>query len=192
MFFSLKFLGKRYNSYLKTKTNISTAYSVATFKCKMIKIPRSFCHTNQTSFFQMSWEVLFPRLFIFTGGEYYWKNYCTQLQIILFVDKSSFLTHLNFLWMISFLKSFCSFSEKLTLICIHGDSPGKNTGGVAMPSSRGSSRAKDWTHVSCISCIPGKLFISRDLICVTYPMGSEAEEPGLRKWCYTGYCSCYK
>ena len=32
-------------------------------------------------------------------------------------------------------------------------SPGKNTGVVAMPSSRGSSRPRDGTCFSCISCI---------------------------------------
>ena len=29
---------------------------------------------------------------------------------------------------------------------------------VTMPSSRGSSRPRDWTHVSCISCIAGGFF----------------------------------
>ena len=29
---------------------------------------------------------------------------------------------------------------------------------VAMPSSRGSSQPRDWTHVSCISCIAGRFF----------------------------------
>ena len=33
---------------------------------------------------------------------------------------------------------------------VHGDSPGKNTRGVAMPSSRGSSRLRDWIHI--VSC----------------------------------------
>ena len=32
-------------------------------------------------------------------------------------------------------------------------SPGKNTGVVAMPSSRGSSRPRDWSCFSCGSCI---------------------------------------
>ena len=32
------------------------------------------------------------------------------------------------------------------------DSPGKNTGVGCMPSSRGSSRPRDRTHISCISC----------------------------------------
>ena len=27
---------------------------------------------------------------------------------------------------------------------------------VAMPSSRGSSRPRDWTHVSCVACIAGR------------------------------------
>ena len=35
------------------------------------------------------------------------------------------------------------------------DSPVKNTEGVAMPFSRGSSRPRDCTHVSCSSCIAG-------------------------------------
>ena len=30
---------------------------------------------------------------------------------------------------------------------VHGDSPGKNTGVVSMPSSRGSSQPRDWTQV---------------------------------------------
>ena len=30
---------------------------------------------------------------------------------------------------------------------------------IIMPSSRGSSRPRDWTHVSCISCIVGRYFI---------------------------------
>ena len=34
---------------------------------------------------------------------------------------------------------------------VHGDSPGKNTGVVAMPSSRGSSQARDRTQVSCVA-----------------------------------------
>ena len=33
---------------------------------------------------------------------------------------------------------------------VHGNSPGKNTGVVAMPSSRGSFQPRDWTQVSCI------------------------------------------
>ena len=34
---------------------------------------------------------------------------------------------------------------------VHGDSPGKNTEWVAMPSSRGSSQPRDWTQVSRIA-----------------------------------------
>ena len=37
------------------------------------------------------------------------------------------------------------------------DSPGKNTGVVAIPFSRGSSQPRDWTQVSCIA---GRLFTS--------------------------------
>ena len=34
---------------------------------------------------------------------------------------------------------------------VHGDSPDKNTGVVAMPFSRGSSQPKDQTWISCIT-----------------------------------------
>ena len=35
--------------------------------------------------------------------------------------------------------------------CVHGDSPGKNTEVVAMPSSRRYSQPRDQTQVSCIA-----------------------------------------
>ena len=38
------------------------------------------------------------------------------------------------------------------------DSPGKNTGVGCHASSRGSSWTRDWTRVSCISCITSRLF----------------------------------
>ena len=34
---------------------------------------------------------------------------------------------------------------------IHGDSPGKNTGMVSMPSSKGTSQPRDRTQVSCFA-----------------------------------------
>lgn len=40
--FQTKVLGERRNSYLKTKTNLSTAHSVAIFKYEMIKISSRF------------------------------------------------------------------------------------------------------------------------------------------------------
>ena len=38
------------------------------------------------------------------------------------------------------------------------DSPDKNTEWAAMPSSRGSSRPRDGTHISCVPCIAGGFF----------------------------------
>ena len=38
------------------------------------------------------------------------------------------------------------------------DSPGKNTGVGCIPSSRESSRPRDWTFISCISCIGGGFY----------------------------------
>ena len=43
---------------------------------------------------------------------------------------------------------------------IHGIFPAKTLEWVAMPSSRGSSRPRDRTHISYISCIAGRFFTS--------------------------------
>ena len=42
---------------------------------------------------------------------------------------------------------------------VHGDSPGKNTGVGCHALLQGSSQPRDWTWVSCISCIAGRFFI---------------------------------
>ena len=41
---------------------------------------------------------------------------------------------------------------------VQGDSPGKNSGWVAIPSSRGSSWPRDGTHFSYVSCIASGFF----------------------------------
>ena len=41
---------------------------------------------------------------------------------------------------------------------VHGIFQARILEWVAMPASRGSSRARDQTHISCISCIVGRLF----------------------------------
>ena len=41
---------------------------------------------------------------------------------------------------------------------VHGDSPGKNTEWVAMPSSRGSSQSRDQTKVSYSPALAGGFF----------------------------------
>ena len=43
------------------------------------------------------------------------------------------------------------------------DSPSKNTGMGCIHSSRGSSRLRDWTHVSWNSCIAGRFFAAEPL-----------------------------
>ena len=40
---------------------------------------------------------------------------------------------------------------------VHGDSPSKNTGAVALSSPRGSSQPRNWTHVYCVSCTGGQV-----------------------------------
>ena len=44
---------------------------------------------------------------------------------------------------------------------VRGDSPAKNTGVGCHASSRGSSRCRDQTHVSYVSCIAGRFFTVR-------------------------------
>ena len=39
---------------------------------------------------------------------------------------------------------------------VHGILQARILEWVAMPSSRGSSRPRDWTHVSCVACIAGR------------------------------------
>ena len=48
---------------------------------------------------------------------------------------------------------------------VHGDSPGKNTGVIAMPSSRGSSQPRDGTQVFHIS---GRFFTIWAMLCQLY------------------------
>ena len=58
--------------------------------------------------------------------------------------------------------SSSAMSDSVTMDCspptCPWDSPGKNTGVVAMPSSRGFSGPRDGTCVSCDSFIAGRLF----------------------------------
>ena len=48
----------------------------------------------------------------------------------------------------------------LPVSSVHGDSPGENNRGAAMPSSRGSFPPRDRTHDLCGSCIAGRFFTS--------------------------------
>ena len=46
---------------------------------------------------------------------------------------------------------------------VHGISPERILEWVAMPSSRGSSQPRDWTHISCVSFIAGGFFTTGPL-----------------------------
>ena len=46
---------------------------------------------------------------------------------------------------------------------VHGILQARILEWVAMPSSRGSSRPKDRTHVSCVSCVGGEFFTTEPL-----------------------------
>ena len=45
---------------------------------------------------------------------------------------------------------------------VHGSLQARILAWVAMPFSRGSSRSRDWTHVSCGSCIAGRFWATRE------------------------------
>ena len=50
--------------------------------------------------------------------------------------------------------TFCNSMDcSLPGASVHGNLRGKNTGVIAMPSSKGSSQPRDRTHVSYVSCI---------------------------------------
>ena len=64
--------------------------------------------------------------------------------------------------------SHLGMSDSVTLWTVAHQSPlsmgffsGEDTGWVAISSSRGSSRPKDRTHVSCVSCLVGGFFTCR-------------------------------
>ena len=47
---------------------------------------------------------------------------------------------------------------------VHGILQARIWESVAMPSSRGSSPPRDWTHISCSSCIAGRFFTTDPLL----------------------------
>ena len=50
--------------------------------------------------------------------------------------------------------TFCNSMDcSLPGASVHGNLRGKNTGVIAMPSSKGSSQPRDRPHVSYVSCI---------------------------------------
>ena len=56
---------------------------------------------------------------------------------------------------------------------VHGILQARMLEWVAMPSSRGSSRPRDWTHISCSSCIAGGFFTT-----------DPPRKPGLHPLCF--------
>jgi len=70
------------------------------------------------------------------------------------------LSHFSHVWLFA-----TQWTEPIQALCPQ-NSPGKNTGAVSVPSSRGSSRPRKWTHVSCDSCITGYLLKPYECICV--------------------------
>ena len=69
----------------------------------------------------------------------------------------------------SYLSIYCAPAQSSLTVCnpmdcsspgssVHGIFPTRILEWVAMPSSRGSAQPRDWTHVSCVSCIAGGFF----------------------------------
>ena len=88
------------------------------------------------------------------------SSYCTQTLIFKFKilrKLYSGYTYIEFLWVyLDLPKVKVLVAQSCLIVCdsmdcsppgssVHGDSPGENTGGVAMPFSRGPSWPRDWT-----------------------------------------------
>ena len=58
------------------------------------------------------------------------------------------------------------------------DSPGKNACLITIFSSSGSSQSRDWTHISCCSCIAGRFF-------TTQPLGKQSQIMLITKYLVT-------
>ena len=65
---------------------------------------------------------------------------------------------LTYVWSLQSCPTLCNPMDCRRPGPVHGDSPGEILEWVAMPSSRGSSPPRDWTRVSCGSCIAGRFF----------------------------------
>ena len=65
-----------------------------------------------------------------------------------------------YLWSLSHVWLFCNPMDcSPTGSSIHGISQARILEWVAIPFSRGSSQPRDWTHVSCVSCISRQIIL---------------------------------
>ena len=61
-------------------------------------------------------------------------------------------------WLLGHVRLFANLWTIAHQALLSMDSSGKNTRGVAISPSRGSSWPRDWTHDSCVFCIAGGFF----------------------------------
>ena len=107
-------------------------------------IYRVVANARATAFLRRSYLVLMMLVWDPYFGNHWISDLGDQ-----FTDYNLWTLHTCMLGHFSYL-TLCNPMDRL--LC-PWDSPGKNSGVVAMPSSRGSSRPRDKTRVSFVSCI---------------------------------------
>ena len=107
-------------------------------------IYRVVANARETEFLRRSYLVLM----MLVWDPYFGNHWISDLRDQ-FTDYNLWTLHTCMLGHFSYL-TLCNPMDRL--LC-PWDSPGKNSGVVAMPSSRGSSRPRDKTRVSFVSCI---------------------------------------
>ena len=107
-------------------------------------IYRVVANARETEFLRRSYLVLMMLVWDPYFGNHWISDLGDQ-----FTDYNLWTLHTCMLGHFSYL-TLCNPMDRL--LC-PWDSPGKNSGVVAMPSSRGSSRPRDKTRVSFVSCI---------------------------------------
>ena len=88
-------------------------------------------------------------------GVVYLESWCLKHPVLLFLCRSRLFPHVH-----SVIQLCTTFWDPMDCsppgFSVHGI--GKNTGVGCQASSRGSSQTRDWTYISCVSCIAGRFF----------------------------------
>ena len=117
-------------------------YRIFCSKDKVVGIKKNYCYLKKTTYFKLRNLVL---LFV-------WEDARVWAHWNLFFDM-----HLSCLGLVS-----CVFTFWVSSGCTVGGSCEAPLP-IGYSSSRGSSRLRDWTHVSCIPCITGRVFTAEPL-----------------------------
>ena len=132
-----------------------TSYSSVPGSQKEKKNKDKFQGAKRSLISSVPWESLHPReegLAAVRGG-----GQCQNTGLYLFIC-SSVIRKVKVLFAQLCQILWDSMDFSLPGSSVHGTLQARILDWVAMPSSRAASQLKDWTHVSCISCIAGKFF----------------------------------